>query len=149
MKLTRRRFLLAAVPVCTSLYIGGWWIFNVRRGETPQIVISILKKRLNYLNISDQNLEAFASDLQATLPSGIRKLVSWAGILEPVYSRIEVFHATPYTKKRFEELEEFIISRFLLSSDFFYNNEREDREIQYIGLFPYARPCGNPFARFS
>jgi len=148
-KLTRRQFFLSAVPVCTSLYVGGWWIFNVRRGEISHIVIGILNKRLSYLNISDRNLEAFASDIQTSLPPRIRELISWAGMLTPVYSRIEVFQMSPYTKKRFEELEEYIISKFLLSSDFFYNNAREDREIEYIGLYPYARPCSNPFARFS
>jgi hypothetical protein len=149
MKLTRRRFLLAAVPVSASLYVGGWWFFNVRKGETSRIIISVLKKKLYYLNISNQTLEAFVSDFQASLPSRYSKLLSWAGMLEPAYSRFEVFNLTPYTKKRFEELEEHIISNFLLSSDFFYNDAREDREIKYMGLYPYASSCSNPFARFS
>lgn len=149
MKLSRRRFLLAVVPASASLYVGGWWFFNVRKGESSQIIISILKKRLHYLNISDQTLEAFASDIQTSLPSGYRHTLSWAGMLEPAYSCVDIFHVTSRTKRIFEEVEEYIISKFLLSSDFFYNNAREDREVQYIGLYQYASFCSNPFARFS
>lgn len=149
MKLTRRRFLLAVVPASASLYVGGWWLFNVRKGETSQIIISILKKKLYYLNISDQTLETFASDIHRYIPSGTRRSLSWAGMLEPAYSYVDIFHVTSRTKIRIEELEEYIISQFLLSSDFFYNDAREDREIQYIGLYKYASFCSNPFAKFS
>lgn len=149
MKLTRRQFLLAVVPASASLYVGGWWLINVRKGETSQIIISILKKKLYYLNISDQTLETFASDVQTILPSGYRRSMSWAGMLSPAYARVDIFHLTQRTKQKIEEFEEYIVSKFLLSSDFFYNDAREDREIQYIGLYQHASICSNPFAKFS
>ncbi len=145
----RRRILLSSIPVGVSLYVGSWWAFKVRRDDSSDIVTSIIRKRLSYLDISDQDIIKYSSDLQRSLSPGIRTLASWAGIVEPIYSRIEIFHINAYAKKYFDEFEEFVVSRFLLSSDFFFYNAKEDRKIKYLGLYPYAIPCSNPFAQVN
>jgi hypothetical protein len=148
-KISRRKFLLATVPAAVSLYISGWWFFKVRNSDATDIVIQILKNNLSYLKLKDEDLATFAESLQQTLTGNIRQQISWAGIMRPIYSQVNIFSLSSLTRSTFAEFEEYVISKFLLSTDFFINNADENRNITYLGFYPYERPCSNPFARLT
>jgi hypothetical protein len=51
---------------------------------------------------------------------------------------------------RFGSWPDAVYSRFLLSTDFFWQGADEARRVRYVGFYePYARACLNPFARFD
>jgi hypothetical protein len=144
-KIGRRRFIFATILSGVSLYVAGWWIFKVRNGDATDIIVAILKKRLNYINVGDSDLEKFAADFQYAVSPKRRYLGSWAGILRPVYSVVDIFKISPYSKE-FRSFEEFSVTIFLLSSDFFQHGADLDRKIRYLRLFdPYEYGCDNPF----
>lgn len=148
-KVSRRKFLFASVSATVSLYVSGWWFFKVRKSDATDIIIQVLKNNLSYLKLNDEDLVTFAESLQQNIPGSIRQQISWAGIMRPIYSHVDIFRLNPLTRSTFPEFEEFVVSKFLLSTDFFINNADEKREISYLGFYPYERPCSNPFARFT
>ena len=144
-KLSRRKFIFATLLSGVSLYTAGWWIFKVRKGDATDIIVAILKKRLDYLNVDDSDLQNFASDFQRIISPKRRYLGSWAGIISPIYSVVDVFDAMPYSKE-FRSFEEFAVTLFLLSSDFFHHGADLKRKTRYAKLFdPYENGCDNPF----
>lgn len=144
-KLSRRKFIFGALISGISLYIGGWWIFKVRKNDATDIIVAMLKKRLGYLNVDDSDLHKFAGDFQATFSPKRKYVSSWVGILGPVYSVADIFKITPYSKE-FSSFEEFTVTTFLLSTDFFDHRADLKRKTSYVGLFDiYDNGCNNPF----
>lgn len=129
-----------------SIYAAGWWAFKVRKGDATDLIISIIRKKLGYLKIGNSELRKFAADYQNTFSARRKWGSSWAGILSPIYSVMDIYKITPYSDD-FKGFEELTVTTFLLSSDFFRNGADLNREVKYIGLYdPYEQGCENPFA---
>ena len=144
-KLSRRKFIFATLLSGVSLYTAGWWIFKVRKRDATDIIVAILKKRLGYLKVDNSDLEKFASDFQQIISPKRRYFGSWSGIISPIYRAVDIFNATPYSEE-FRSFEEFAVTLFLLSSDFFHYGADLDRKTKYTKLFdPYENGCDNPF----
>ena len=51
---------------------------------------------------------------------------------------------------RFTRWPDDVYTRFLLSTDFFWNGADQARRVRYVAFYqPQVRPCSNPFARFD
>jgi hypothetical protein len=147
-KIGRRKFVIVSLFSGISLLFGGWWLFKVRKGDATDIIIAILKKRLGYLKIDPADLEKFAADFQNIISARRRYLGSWSGLLTLIYRVINIFDMTPFSDN-FRSLEEFTVTLFLLSSDFFENGADLNKPVKYVGLYdPYETGCDNPFAKF-
>jgi hypothetical protein len=147
-KIGRRKFVIVSLFSGVSLLFGGWWLFKVRRGDSTDIIMAILKKRLGYLKTEQADLEKFAADFQGIISARRRYLGSWSGLLTPLYAVVDIFDITPYSRD-FESFEEFTVTLFLLSSDFFEKGADLNRPVKYYGLYdPYETGCDNPFAEF-
>ena len=120
----------------------------MRKGDAADIIISIIRKKLNYMRIDKSELKEFADDFQNTLSAKQRMIGGWAGMLRPLYSIVDIYKVTPYSDK-FKGFEEYAITTFLLSSDFFKNGADLSRKVKYIALYnPYEMGCENPFANY-
>lgn len=137
----------ATLVSAASIYLGSWWVTKVRQEDALDIVMAILQKRLGYLKVDNEDLVAFSEAFQRSLPPKVKVLAGWAGAVEPLYSRTDVLSS--FTSTRFIEFEEYVVSKFLLSTDFFQHNADETRDVKYLGLFPYELSCANPLARFD
>ena len=145
-KINRRKFVIVTLFSGLSLYIAGWWIFKVRKGDATDIIISILRKRLNYMKIDKSELKKFADDFQKIVTGKHRYYGSWAGMLKPLYAVFNIYKLTPFSDK-FRDFEEYTVTMFLLSSDFFTGGADLSRQVKYIALYdPYESGCENPFA---
>ncbi len=110
--------------------------------------MAILKKRLGYLKTNGEDLVIFAEDFQNIISARRRYLGSWSGLLTPIYRIVNIFDLTPFSDD-FRSFEEFTVTLFLLSSDFFEKGADLNRQVKYIGLYdPYETGCDNPFAEF-
>jgi len=142
-KMNRRRFILSALVSGILLYAGGWWNFKVRKGDISDIVVTLVRKKLDYLQIDEAGLEQFAIDFAGTRAPMFALRLSWMGMFSPLYAHTNVLDSTNAVDVFGEEVAKL----FLLSSDFFWNGSDITREVKYIKFYnPYTRPCANPFA---
>jgi hypothetical protein len=112
----------------------------------PQDAVkTIIYKRLDYLSLDAAGVSQFAADYVSAMNISAAKL-RLIGALAPIYRRLSsepghlLYHATRYGEER-------VVTRYLLSSDFFASGADETRTVQYLGFYDPLRACGNPFRR--
>ncbi len=120
--MNRRRALLIASSF--SALTMGWFGIHLKDEQEVDIRFTIiadhLRKELPYLQISQADIDLFSHDHLGWLSSTRQPL----------------------------RLSGDITKTFLLSSDFFLNDQSESRPLTYLGYYdPYLRGCGNTIAR--
>jgi hypothetical protein len=145
-RISRRRFILSTLLAGISLYLGGWWIFKVRQGDTSDIIATLVRKKLDYLQLDEAGLNKFAEEYGPFIQQVSAQRLSWLGMFSPLYLYTDLLDSTDMM----EILGEQAAIIFLISSDFFWYGSDETRVINYLGLYnPYVRPCANPFAKLE
>jgi hypothetical protein len=140
---TRRGFLLSTLAL-----IGGSVLWRVSLGSEEQAIVRVLRKRLDYLQLDDEDLHTFARDLLAQHVVSTDKLKAVGG-LTFLYQHFSIF-GSQASSRILRHGEERIVSFYLLSSTFFLNGADESKPVRYISFYnPLDRPCGNPFARLG
>ncbi len=144
--ITRRRLLLGGLGVIGAVGLVTW---EFGRAAAEAEVVSILRRRLSFLQLDDAGLHAYAKDQVQTwsskrIPTWNRLRYHWQSAVGPSFQR---FYRSTDRRSRTVRAEDTIVSTYLLSSDFFVNAARESRTIHYVALYDPLRPCGNPFAR--
>ena len=143
MKFSRRKFLaLGAVSGITALYGAYKW----RWGDPTDVVVAILKRRVGYLRVEPGTFRTFAKDYVEFRKEYERELTVLSAVSLPLQ------FLSPYAWLRrghaFRRLEDNVVSRYLLSTDFFQNGANESRLVTYLSFYdPYTAVCRNPFAR--
>ena len=140
----RRQFLAAFIAGLTGLVT---WRFIGSSDENA--IIAVLQKRLDYLQLDDNGLHAFARDLVArkVMSSNKLRMLDVAG---PVYAQLTVTSYGNALTRAVRHGEERIVTLYLLSSDFFLTGADETRIVRYQGYYDPIRnlhPISNPFAR--
>jgi hypothetical protein len=138
----RRHFMLGLAGLGGVVGILGWRIIHATQEDA---VITILHKRLDYLKLDDAGVRQFARDFVAktAISGGKLRLIA---AFSPLYRRLVLSpdnflsHATRFGEER-------VVTRYLLSSDFFTTGADETRTVHYVDFFDPMRACGNPFAR--
>jgi hypothetical protein len=140
-RISRRTFLGAALA--GFLGLAGLYAYEE---DYRQLIVSIIRNKLSYLNLQEVDLYAFADEYTADKGAyGVRgrlfalayPIIEHAGFLNPKPEATEMF-------------ENRVVSRFLLSTDFFWNESGDSRALRYrVYNNPHRVPCGNPFARFE
>lgn len=145
--ITRRKFFLGSLGVVGVLGLGVW---GFGRSTIEATIVSVLRRRLDYLKLDENGLQAFAHD-QAT--KIINKRVSMGRMryhfLSAVGTSFQRYQRSSVQRSRIEQAEDLLVSTYLLSSDFFIYGSDETRTVQYVSYFDGRRPCGNPFARLG
>ena len=120
-----------------------------KMAESPQEVITFLrdlsKKARPYAEKDVADLRAFAADVtadQSVLQTRDTRLAALAYPLYPTLPDALMDDAT------LKPIEDDLVSRFLLSSDFFWNGADEATPVAYLGYYiPGRSPCFNPLLR--
>lgn len=145
-RINRRSFILSALVSGILLYTGGWWIFKARKGDISDIIVAIVRKKLNYLQLDEAGLNKFAEDYGQRIDTRLNQRLSWMAMFSPLYVHTNLLDSTNAVDVFGEEVAKF----FLLSSDFFWNGSDVTREVKYLKYYdPYTRPCANPFAKLD
>jgi hypothetical protein len=143
MKFPRRTFVaLGATTGLASIY----WLYKWNYGNPADVVVAILKRRVGYLRVDHETFHVFAKDyleFRKDYEKDLRKL-SVASIplrfMSP-YAWVDQGHA-------FRRLEDNVVSKFLLSTDFFQNGGNDRTLVTYLGFYdPQRAVCRNPLAR--
>ncbi len=136
----RRSMLVGGIAL-----IGGWVGIRFATTTDANAIVTILRKKLNYLKMDQAGLEAFARDLASRhqLATGRLRLVEVAG---PLYRDIS-YSGDNILSKSLRHGEERVVTLYLMSSDFFVNGADVSKVVRYLGYYDPLRACADPFAR--
>jgi hypothetical protein len=138
-RITRRQLLTAALAA--ALGLTGWYVYE---HDFKRLVLHVLETRLNFLNLAEADLNQFAGDFYADIGTyGFRGHL--LALAYPLLDRADFFNLREADQEKFEYR---VVSRFLLSTDFFRNGADEKQPVRYVAYnSPYHYACGNPFAQ--
>jgi hypothetical protein len=143
---TRRSFLLGGLAIVA---VAGVGIIGFGRMGAQSHIASAVRRRLSFLQLDEEGLQAFAHDQVSAL---LAKHPTW-NRLKYHYSslfgkQLTHFSNTSTDKRtRRERMEDNFVSTYLLSSNFFLNGSDESAVVRYVGFYDPLHPCGNPFWR--
>ena len=144
MRIGRRQLIIAG----SSLGALGaiYAVYKGLTGSPKDIVIAILERRVGYLNIDPADFDTFAEEYVLLKGDERNKLTAMSLIALP-FSLVSPYGLLgPGNPLR--RLEDGIVSRFLLSTDFFQHDADEQRAITYLSFYdPERAVCRNPLAR--
>ena len=140
--MTRRRFILGLFALAVTII--GTTILVI---PFKNVVSKIIQNQLAYLTLEPAAIDQFVNDIAATQYYD-RKNFGWK---KQLFIRVFHFFDNPWIalpgKSRYEQYCTFVVSDFLLSTDFFLNKMDERKQVNYLALYePYKRPCVNPFS---
>lgn len=142
---TRRQFISSSLLLGLSTYLGGWWLFKVRKNDITDIIKTMVRTELDYLQIDPISLANFSEDYSQhlQLPQPVLQRLSWMGMFSPLFPLGNL-----HQLENIALFSQQTAGMFLLSSDFFSHNSDTERVIKYVAIYdPYQRPCtANPFA---
>jgi hypothetical protein len=141
----RRQFLLGGLAVVA---IAGLGVIGFGRGAAEAKIVSLLRRRLSFLQLDEAGLKAFAHDYLGVLLAKRPTWNRWKYHFLSVFSKsITRWNTSTDKRTRSERIVDNMAATYLLSSDFFLNKADQSRVVSYLSLYDPMRPCGNPFAR--
>jgi hypothetical protein len=136
----RRHVLLTAIAGIAGI-VGVRFALS----SDEDAILAVLRKRLDYLQLEERGLKAYARDLAASHRIASIRL-RWVQMIGPLYTKFDSLGRNPIAHS-VRHGEERIVSTYLLSSDFFVNGQDESQIVRYLGFYDPLRACANPFAR--
>ena len=143
--LSRRAFLAGGLAALGGL--GAAWLARglPLPGYTDDLVVRILRRNLYYLILDDADLRAFARDVTADLDRLQTRDVRLAAYAWPLYPFLPAGFLAENPRVR--NVEDEVVTRFLQSTDFFWNGADESVPVRYLGYYRPGIACFNPFLR--
>ncbi len=145
LKITRRKLLALGA---TSGLAGIYGLYKWHFGDATEVIVTILHRRVGYLRVDTSTFHTFAKDYVVFRKQYERELAKLSALALPLrfmspYAWLERGH--PYRR-----LEDNVVSRYLLSTDFFQNGANERTLVKYLSFYdPLLTICRNPLARRS
>lgn len=136
--ISRRTFLGGGLLAAAGL-LTLW----ITRSDQEDLVVRILRRNLPFLILNDDDLRRFAADFVADQDLMQTSKLRIAGLFNPLYSVVpdDTLDSIPAA----QNIEDIVTTQFLLSSDFFWNDEDESQPVSYIAYYQPGRvACLNP-----
>jgi hypothetical protein len=143
-KLSRRAFLFRASAGLAVLVAAPYALYQLKYGKAANVVIAILKRRVGYLRVDPDSFERFASEYLQYKRGHAKQLARLSVVAFPL-TYLTLYRLLPMGHP-LRRLEDNVVTRYLLSTDFFFHDADESRKINYVSFYdPAATPCRNPF----
>lgn len=144
-KLSRRAFLAGMIGGVALLVAAPYAVYHWRFGRPTSVVIAILKRRVGYLKNEPGSFERFAEEYVNYKREHLRQLARMSVIAFP-FTYVTLYRWLPMGHP-LRRLEDNVVTKFLLSTDFFMHGADESRDLKYLSFYePQLAPCRNPFA---
>lgn len=144
-KLTRRALLTGGLACLTVLVAAPYAAYQYRYGNPADIVIAILRRRVGYLRTAPGSFERFANEYLAYKAQHREQLARLSIIALP-FTYVTLYRWLPLGHW-LRRLEDNVVGKYLLSTDFFIHGADESRRVEYLSFYePHLAPCRNPFA---
>jgi hypothetical protein len=154
--MNRRKFILRSILLLMAtgfLYVFWWWRFRLASKECRGVIVAILERRLNYLDMDSAGLRKFADDVHESLDPYVRERLSQCSLFLPVFGLFDSWAMSGQIRAAYLALSEPLISRYLLSTDFFHRGAASPNLLQTVhyssGRVLASPVCGNPWADLS
>lgn len=144
MSMKRRKFIIGSLAGIFSLATYG--AYKYLSGFSGEIIVSILERRLGYLNVDNKSFVQFARDYIVFKASEKEKLkiISVFSLPLKVYSPYRFLEQGNPIRR----LENDVVTKYLLSTNFFTLDDPDNEPVDYLGFYdPLLRPCQNPLMR--
>jgi hypothetical protein len=148
--LPRRALLLGTGGMALVAGAGVGIAVAAFGGRLPALLVRLIRRRLPYVDIADDDVAAFAADFAARRAArrdgGIGPL-DLASTVPGLYLDRRVRALLPRDlRTRIEAEEAEILTQFLMATDFFSAGRPASRRVRYVGP---GGVCTNPFARLA
>ncbi len=146
-RLTRRNLLIGgAVAAVLPVGLVGSHALATRSG----IVMGYLRGQFPGLAISDTNLQGFASEFLDRYGLDFTPWYAQETLFAMLDNPALAARAPARIQPEFEKLTRELVTKFLLSTDFFGAAEQRPERTTYLGFIdPYASACSNPLAKLG
>jgi len=142
----RRGFLASLAGGLALAFAGAYSLWWSGFGDPRSVVVAILLRRLGFLRIDEEVFREFAGDYLRTR-SEYEGRLSLLSIAALPLTRVTPYRLLPMGHP-LRRLEDNVVTRFLMSTDFFQHGADEARPISYVGFYdPLRTPCRNFVAR--
>jgi hypothetical protein len=146
---SRRLFLAGSVTAGALVLFGGAsWVYRSR----DDLIAFVIRRHLPDNDLSEGLIRTFAADFLANNERIQRNAMAVHGlrVVGPMVFSSSFQEIIPEKlASHLKKFERYVVSDFLLSTDFFQRGARSWRGVTYQGLYdPYLHPCANPLARF-
>jgi len=143
-KLSRRAFLGRTIGAVAVLTAAPYAFYHWRWGKPTSIVIAILKRRVGYLENEEGSFERFAEEYIVYKDEYREQLGKLSAIAFP-FTYVTLYRWLPMGHP-IRRLEDNVVTKYLLSTDFFLKGADESRTVKYLSFYePHLAPCRNPF----
>lgn len=149
-RITRRLFLAGGIGAVGVAGAGGVVIARARSFD--EVVALIVRHNLDPIPVPAETMGAFTADLTAKHTLLFRgQTMKLARYVPDIYLSDTLRSMLPDgVHKSMEFVEREIMTKFLLSTDFFSQPMGPEMTISYIAYAdPYETPCLNPLADFT
>ena len=144
-KIKRRTFLAGMIGGTALAVAVPYALYHWRYGRPSSIVVAILERRLGFLNVDKASFDAFATDYVEYKSRDAGKLAKLSVIALP-YTYFTLYRLLPMGHP-LRRLEDNVVTKYLLSTDFFMHGGDESRRVEYLSFYePRTAPCRNPLA---
>ena len=141
---SKRQFLKASV-LFAPIFGGAYYYSRI---SYEKLIEKAIHTRLHYLKLNSADVRAFAKDYALLFNKSKTTVVT----IDLAVTAKEFFPGFTRLNERVNSYEDYIVIKFLESSDFFLNNGDEQQAVKYLGIDqtgPYNTFCQNPFANFD
>jgi len=144
-KLSRRKFIGGALAGAALLVAAPYTFYQWRFGRPTSVVVAVLKRRVGYLTTEPGSFERFAREY-VEYKKGHREQLAKLSVVAFPLTYLTLYRWLPMGHPM-RRLEDNVVTRYLLSTDFFIHSADESREVKYLSFYePHTAPCRNPFA---
>jgi hypothetical protein len=131
--LKRRKFLELTGIGGALLLLPVTVFFAVKSLE--DIAVDLITKEFNYLKLDKEGVRKYAQDYLNKDKPGIAAGIKWRS-----------YYLLNFNSSDSDNIK-FLLTYYLLSSDFFMNKMDENRIVRYIGInHQYTAPCSSHFS---
>lgn len=147
-RLSRRAFIAGAIGGVAVLLAAPYAAYHWRNGKATKVVVAILKRRVGYLKNPSGSLERFAEEYVEYKKAHAGQLARLSVVAFPM-TYLTLYRWLPLGHP-LRRLEDSVVTKYLLSTDFFLHGADESRELSYLSFYePHTAPCRNPFIRMK
>jgi len=154
--MSRRRFVIVGCLLFLAgivLWVGWWWKMKLGKQDCREVMVAILKRRLNYVKHDPEGLKRFADEYHGMLDGYVRERLVQCALFLPVYGLLDRWLLNSSYREGYLGISEPLLTVYLLSVSFF---DRATGEPDFSKVLNYksgeirvAFTCGNPWANLS
>jgi len=153
--MNRRKFILRSILLVGAsavLYVLWWWRARLTPQDCRGVIVEVLRRRLDYLELEPRSLRQFADELHESLDPYVRERLAQCSLFLPAYGLFDRWALSGSMRHSYLGLCEPIVTRYLLVTGFFPRGGSPDlgSPVVYqpgtLGNPPY---CGNPWANLA